>query len=206
MAPTLPRLMRRLLVLLAVGAAAIAASGCGGSKPALDEALGYVPKDSPFVVAIDTDTGGDQYKNLGQLVRRFPFGPLLVESLKGNLERRAGVDFDRDIKPLLGNDFVVGATNARSFAGSAGGGHFVGAIKSKDKGKLEQLTKRSGARKEGAKDGASIYRDNRGNDFAIKGGTLVVASSRAELEDALARRTDGKGLARKSFHDRLQDL
>src|SRR5919201_1782255 len=164
MAPTLPRLMRRLLVLLAVGAAAIAASGCGGSKQPLDDALGYVPKDSPFVVAISTDTGGDQYKNLGRLVRRFPFGGLVGDALKREFERSAGVDFDRDIKPLLGNDFVVGATNPRSFAGGAGGGRFVGAIKSKDKGKLEQLVKRSGARKEGAKDGAGIYRDNRGND------------------------------------------
>src|SRR5205085_4656710 len=36
--------------------------------------------------------------------------------------------------------------------------------------------------------------------------TLVVAGPRAELEDALARRADGKGLARKTFDDSVQGL
>jgi hypothetical protein len=197
---------RALIVLVAAGLAALPA-GCGGSheKP-LDEALGYLPKDTAFVVAIDTDTRGDQYKKLGRLVRRFPFGEQVVDSLKGEFERTSQVDFDRDVKPLLGNEFVVGSTSRGSFAEGSVGKSFLGAIKTKDGDKLKDLAKRTGATKQGGRDGATIYRDKQGTDFAIKGDTLVVAGSRSQLEDAVARRSGHKGLTRESFDGGVQGV
>jgi hypothetical protein len=199
--------MRRLLIPLLAACLAVVPAGCGGgSKPPLDEGLGYVPKGSPFVVAIDTDVGGGQYQAVGRLAKRFPFGPQAGDQLKRLFERGGDVDFDRDIRPLLGNPFVVGSASPRSFIGGSPGEHFIGAIKSKDGGKLKDLAERTHATKEGDKDGGTIYRDNQGGEFAIKGDTLVVAGSRAQLEEALARRADGKGLSRESFDDSVQDL
>ena len=48
--------MRRASIALALACLALLPAGCGGgSKQPLDEGLGYMPKDTPFVVAIETD-------------------------------------------------------------------------------------------------------------------------------------------------------
>ena len=92
--------MRRLLALIsALALSALTAAGCGGggSSSALDEALGYLPEDAPFVAAIETDIEGDQYKQLNRLVRKFPFGNRLAEQLQSQLEEGGDVDFDKDV-------------------------------------------------------------------------------------------------------------
>src|SRR3954454_2247856 len=112
--------MRRFLA-LSLASVAIALAGCGGggdSGGALDEALGYLPKEAPFAVAIDTNLKGDQYRELGRLAGKFPFGGQLERQLEQQIERDGNVDFDKDVRPLLGNPFVVGAVDARSFTAS----------------------------------------------------------------------------------------
>ncbi|HVD55622.1 MAG TPA: hypothetical protein VNC17_02175, partial [Thermoleophilaceae bacterium] len=59
--------MRRLLAAAISLCVLAAAPGCGGddaSSGPLEAALSYVPGRTPFVVAIDTDLEGDQYKSL----------------------------------------------------------------------------------------------------------------------------------------------
>jgi len=106
--------MRRLIAsFLALSVLLIA--GCGGgddSGSPLDSALSYLPKDAPFAVAIDTDLGGDQYEALQALLKKFPFGGQIQDSLQQQLEQGASVDFNDDVRPVLGNPFVVGATDA----------------------------------------------------------------------------------------------
>src|SRR5262245_22931776 len=88
---------------------AIALAGCGGgsdSGSALDNALGYLPKDAPFAVAIATDVDGDQYRALGKLIGRFPFGRQALQSLQDQIEAGdSNLDYEDDVKPLLGNPF-----------------------------------------------------------------------------------------------------
>ena len=51
----------RFLVVLACLLALAGLSACGsdsGSGSALDNSLGYLPKDAPFAVAVDTDVDG----------------------------------------------------------------------------------------------------------------------------------------------------
>src|SRR3954468_13159876 len=107
---TLARFMRRLLPFLALLALAIAGCGGGGSSASspLDEGLGFLPKDAPFAVAIKTDTGSGQYQKANRILKKFPFGDQALQTLKRRLEQ-GSVSFDKDVKPILGNDFVVGA-------------------------------------------------------------------------------------------------
>src|SRR3954452_654877 len=130
-------LMRRLASLLALLVVAVLA-GCGGDSASspLDEGLSYLPKNAPFVVSIDTNPNGSQYKSISRIVDRFPFGGQLKQSLEGRLRESSKVSFNEDIKPILGNPFVVGGTNARSITDNSDDNEFIGALQAKDKDKL----------------------------------------------------------------------
>ena len=84
------RLLALLACLLAVGGAVAAFSGCGSDDAAgpLDSSLSYLPKDTPFAVVVDTDTGGDQYKALDALFKKFPFGGAIKEFILARSPRR----------------------------------------------------------------------------------------------------------------------
>src|SRR5437667_1658364 len=98
-----------------LAALAVAVAGCGGGSSAsggkdpLDNALGYLPKTAPLVVAVDTNLNGSQWKSLGSIANKFSFGGQLTEQLKQSISRQ-GLDFDKQIRPLLGNQAVVGVT------------------------------------------------------------------------------------------------
>jgi hypothetical protein len=201
----MPRWLPALLAFLL-----LAIAGCGGDSAdkadsPLDEALGYLPKDAPFVVAIDTDLQGSQYRALGDLVGKIPFGDQIAESLKGRLET-GDVDFDKDVRPLLGNRFVVGATDAESFASDADTDDFVGAIQAKDGAALDDLLERDKPKEVGEKAGATLYEDDDGDRFAVKDDVFVVAGSDELLDQALERRNGDDKLDEADFDDALEGL
>ena len=206
-AARLPPRMRRFAVLALV--LPVLAGGCGGDKDAgsaLDEGLRYLPADAPFAVAIDTDVEGDQYKAAGRIARKFPFGNQVDKQLEQLFQRGGDVDFERDVKPLLGNPFVVGAVDARAFGSSGEDSSFVAAIRAKDGDKLKELVKKNRADEKGEKEGATIYEDNSGDTFAVKDDVLVVAGSRKLLEDALERRNGDDTLDEDKFDSALARL
>ena len=140
------RLVRRRLAVLSVFAclAVVALAACGGDDEEtspLGNALSYLPKEAPFAVAIDTNLDGDQYKAVESIVGRFPIdAPSVKELLRDRLTGDGSqVDFEQDVEPILGNPFVVGATDVASFLESANPQDFVGAIEAKDKESLDQL-------------------------------------------------------------------
>src|SRR5215208_32907 len=196
--------MRRL-ALLALLVPLLAVCGCGddnGSSGPLDEGLSYLPADAPFAVAIETDLKSDQYRKAGKIADRFPFAGQAEQELKQMFERGGDVDFDRDVKPLLGNPFVVGAVDPRHFEGES----FVGAIQVKDGDKLKDLVDKAGASEKGEKEGAKLYADKTGDTYAVKDDVLVVAGSRKLLEQALERRSDGETLTADEFDAAMEDL
>jgi len=202
--------MRRLASLLALAALGAGIAGCGGDEPSgpLEEGLGFLPKNAPFVVAIDTDPNSGQYKSLGRIVERFPFGGQLKRSLESQLEESGEVSFQRDLKPLLGNPFVIGGVSARSITGG-GQDHnneFVGALKVKDKGKLESVVKKQGAKQDGESGDAKLYKDDDGDSFAIRDDVLVVAGSKRLLESALERRGGDDHMGQEVFDKGLEGL
>lgn len=197
----MPRVAIRLTLLIALGFAT-AFAGCGGgegdSGSALDNALGYLPQDTPLVIAIGTDPEADQVKAAQKIAERFPFGDQAVESLDEGLTRE-GFDFERDVKPLLGNEFVVGAPDVGAVVGEADDNSFVGAIEAKDAGKLEELVKRDDTKQDGEQNGATLYTDSDGDSFAVEDDVLIVAGTRELLEAALAQRDAEARLSAESF-------
>jgi hypothetical protein len=180
-------------------------AGCGGNESSgpLDASLSYIPKGTPFAVAIDTDLEGEQWKDVDSILERFPVG-VDVDSLLGSQLGGDGVDFERDIKPLLGNPFVVSAASVDSFSGG-GGDDFVAAIQVEDEDKLDSLIEKTGSKERGEAGGATIYDD--GDTVYGVDGDIVIFADSAELVEQAAERADGdEHLDEETFDSGLEGL
>jgi hypothetical protein len=179
--------MRRLMT-TALVLSAILVAACGGgddSGSALDSALSYLPKDAPFALALDTDLEGDQYQALQEHLNKFPFGDQIEESLRQQFEQSSGGgDFDKDVRPMLGNPLVVGGTDVKELSGGSG---FVAALQVRDEGKLDDLLDQEKPRKVGEASGATIYEDD-GTVIAIEDDMVVLGSDRQEVTITSTRR------------------
>ena len=199
--------MRRPLALvLTLVAIAIAAAGCGKSSSAkspLDDALGYMPKSSRGVVAIKTDPSDAQFKNLSRLIDKFPFAGQIKSRFKEGISIKGRrIDYDKDIKPILGNDLVVAIP-----PGGAHGRHgnaFVLAWKTKKEGAKRLLS--DSASRTGSSSGADVYRDGDGGFEAIEGDVLVAAQTRPLLDAALKARDANDRLTEDDFEANLGGL
>ncbi|HEU0025435.1 MAG TPA: DUF3352 domain-containing protein [Thermoleophilaceae bacterium] len=198
----------RLLVLLACLFALVGFAGCGSDESAgpLDSSLGYLPADAPFAVAIDTDVDGEQIQALNTLIKKFPFGEAIRDAFLKNLAKEAtGVDLEKDVVPLLGNPFVVGAADSSSFLDGSDENGFVAAIEVSDEDKLNDLLEKTGATEEGEQSGATIY-DADGTEFAVDGSTVVFAGSRELLNAALERHGGEDALDEDTFNESLEGV
>jgi hypothetical protein len=204
------RPLRSLAVLFAcLAVLAVAAAGCGGdddSASGLGAVLSYVPADTPFAVSIDTDLDGDRYKSLDAILSRFPGADTIKDLLKAQLSAgREGVDFDQDVKPLLGNPAVISATDVTSFLSDSADSGFVAALQVEDTDSLDSLIEKTKAKQHGDVSGATVYQDQ-DTFFAVKDDVVVLAGSRQLLEDALQRADGGDGLAEDDFNSALEGL
>jgi hypothetical protein len=198
--------MRRLLS-AAVVLLVLVVAGCGGgddSGSALDSALAYLPKNTAFAVALDTDVEGDQYGALGALLDKFPFGDQIKENLLQQLEQSSGgVRFNEDVKPVLGNPLVVGAADAEAITGESNA--FVVAIKAKDKGALDDLIDKLKPGKTGEASGATLYED--GDTFvAVEDDMVVFANDESQLKSALERADGDDHFDEDAFNEALDGL
>ena len=195
-------------------AIAVPVAGCGGDsesgdsgKNPLDNALGYVPENTPFVAVIETDPNSAQFKNATAIAKKFPFAGQLQQQLEKGLSSSGNTTYEKDIKPLLGNEFVVGATNPKTFvdSGSTGDEAFIAAIQVKDGKKLTSAIEKGKPKELGEKDGAKLYQDD--DSFAaVKDDVLVVANSRRELEAGLTRRGKDERFDEDDFNEGTEGL
>jgi Protein of unknown function (DUF3352) len=203
------RPVRRLVSILALSACLVAA-GCGGdqeSSSPLGSALGYLPAESPFAVAIDTDLEGDQYRALDSILGRFP---LPAESIEDLLRQqfggsRGGVSFENDVKPLLGNPFVVGAEDVATFVQGSSSDEFVAALQVKDEEALNDLIERSKPEPKGELAGATKFEDG-GTLFAVEEDMVVFAGSEELLDQALERADGADHLDEETFDEAFEGL
>lgn len=186
------------------------AAGCGGGssdngKSPLDNALGYLPKSAPVVFALDTDLNDGQWKSLTANVKKFPFAGQVENSLKTSISN-AGLSYDEDIKPLLGNELVASAPTVQATVGS--NSQAVAATQVSDKGKLSNLLSHSkDLSKDGSSNGATLYRANTGGtELAQDGDVLVIASTKQQAAAALQQRGRDDRLTEHTFNTNLSGL
>jgi Protein of unknown function (DUF3352) len=198
------RLVAALLACLAVAVSA----GCGGdeSSGGVGAALSYVPADTPFAVAIDTDLEGDQWQALDGIVNRFPGAEQIKALLAAQLSMgQEGVDFEKDLRPLLGEPAVISATDVTSFLSDSGEAGFVAALQVSDTEALDALIEKTGAAEQGEVAGATVYQDE-DTFFARDGEMVILAGSRELLESALQRADGGDSLSEDDFDSALDGL
>lgn len=201
-------MVRRFLVtLLCVVPLVAAGCGSGGSgdsgKSPLDNALGYMPKSAPIVFALDTDLSGSQWQSLDANVKKFPIADQITSSLKSSIDQ-SGLDYDKDIKPLLGNDFVISLPTVQATVG--GDTEAVGAVQVKDKGKLSDLISHDkDVTKDGSSGGATLYKGN-GSELAQDGDVLLVANTKQQVTAAIEQRGRDDRLTEDTFNKNLSGL
>jgi hypothetical protein len=202
--------LRRLLATALCVLSLAAAAGCGGGssdngKNPLDNALGYMPKSAPVVFAVDTNLNDPQWKSLTANVKKFPFAGQLESSLKSSINQ-SGLNYDKDIKPLLGNDFVASAPTVQATLGSST--QIVAAVQVADKGKLSNLLSHAkDLSKDGSSNGATLYKSSQGgSELAQDGSVLVIGSTKQQTVAALEQRGRDDRLTEDTFNGNLSGL
>jgi hypothetical protein len=187
-----------------LAAIALVATGCGSksSGTSLDTALSYVPKDAAVVVAIDTNPDGDQWQQVDHLLGKFPFGGQVKQQVKAAFNARANLDYDKDIKPLLGNDMVYALTAP---TGQETQTPYVFAWKLKDEAAARRLLQATSEKSPTTIQGLDVYGRPPTNFAVIKDGTLVVADTFDSLGAAL-KRPSGDHMTEADFTSALGDL
>jgi Protein of unknown function (DUF3352) len=201
--------MRLLALTAAILACAAIAAGCNGDESsggALESSLAYVPPNTPFAVAIDTDVEGDRYQALDDILGRFPSGDSIGRMLQEEIEQSAeGVSYEDDVRPLLGNPFVVSATDPTSFVSDSEEEGSLAAIQVADTDALDGLIEKTGAREDGEVAGATVYEDE-GTVFAVEDDMVVFGASRELLETSLERADGDDHLDVDTFERSLEGL
>ena len=195
------RPLRLLAALTALFAclAALAVAGCGNdssSSSGLGTVLSYVPEQNA-VRRLDRhrSRAASSTSRLDTILHRFPGADTIKALLKAQLSMgQEGVDFDKDIKPLLGNPAVISATDVTSFLSDTAESGFVAALQVKDKDALDSLVEKTGAKKQGEVAGATVYQDQ-DTSFAVNDDVVVLAGSRELLDAALKRADAGDGMS-----------
>ena len=187
--------MRRRLSLVSAVLAVIAGlvlAGCGSSSSSsnpLQTSLSYFPKDSLFVMSLQTDPNSSAIQSLQALLHRFPAVTFGESALIARLQQ-VGINYDADIKPLLGNPAVVGvASPSPALAKSS----FLVSWVTKSSDTLNGLVKKLHLSSSQTIDGAKVYAVSTAA-LAIDGSTLVLGASPSAVKSALDLHSHGGGL------------
>lgn len=181
--------LRRLAVLASVLTVALA--GCGGddekSTSPLGEALAYLPQDVPGVAVVETDPRHEQWEQVDDLIQRFAIAPQIRQQGKDRLAR-GPLDFDRDLRPQLGNEVVVGA-----FEREGRTRRMVLAVKVKDpaRAQRELLPKLKPAA---------------GLEARLDGDVLVAATTRELLDESIRQGGEDDGMTEEKLDEHLGRL
>lgn len=212
--PTIPG--SRALLPIAAGMAAVSliATGCGGGAAESTGAsaasvAGFVPASSPLYMEVSTDLDGPQWTQVDTLAKTFPAYPEMRAQLQKDLTS-GDVNFDTDVKPLLGDRAAVAAielppaSSVTSSGSSSGGAASPGALtpevaaaakdakmigvvdlaEGKDAAAEQFLAKQA----DGAPttvDGVKVYKDGDNTVAAVVDGAILFADTRADLKTAI---------------------
>jgi hypothetical protein len=212
-AETLRRRRSVALLTAAVAGSAIAVAGCGGGSDngsSAGEVASYVPSTSPLYLEVTTDFDGAQWTQVEELAMRFPGFPEFQRMLQDEL-RSGKVDFETEVRPLLGERAAVAGLQPPDAAGLQGSltapdaGDaadvaddlgFVGVVELADGAsqQAKDLLVREGAVSRGERGGAELFAET-GEDtvVAVTGDALVLSDAEEQLFAALDAHAGGGG-------------
>jgi len=191
----------RVVLVLVLAVLALAGEARAQSPEGVDGTLRYLPSDSAAAATFDTDLAGEELRGLDTKVRRV-VGPmaLLEGELRAVAREELGLDFDRDVRPLLGNRLVIGLTGLGETDG------VLGAIEVSDPARLLLLTRSGAVTPAGQSGGVPLFRLGDYAWAAVREDEIVLADSRETLVAGLARRTGGTGLGETELERRIGEL
>jgi hypothetical protein len=200
--------MRRFAVLLALLALCLAGCGSGHDDKTvtpLDDALGYFPKDGPFVAAVETDPDGEQVKQAAALVGRFPGIDILASRLQ-KLTQMPYMRWDRDVRPQLGAPLVIGLSRPATGKGIARA--LIVAMRVKYPVRVKQvLLRQPGFRGDGKSSGIRIYENTALHRYvAVDGDVVVGGTDRPTVARALATKRSGNRMRESALNRDLAKL
>ena len=201
---------------LALAALAIFATGCGGTQTGgngnAGDALAYLPADAATVVFVSTNVDGDQWDAVDEHVYR----PAEAESdspktLGGFFEqtaRRVGLDWEDDVKPLLGNDIAVAVEGDPLELFGGGGDSTITAALDTAGGDIEKVLEKANFKQAGDANGATLYSgpEDEAIRLAVEDGVLVFGEDEQAVRRAVQRRDSGDGIDESAVDDGLSGL
>jgi hypothetical protein len=195
--------MRRLLLLLSF--AGLLLAGCGSSSSSsgnvTNTELSYFPSGAPLVAMVSTDPNGKPIQDAQAFLGQFPLAKLAIAALETRIAQ-SGINYARDIKPLLGNPIVLGASSSATLNGRS----FLLVLTAEDAGKLAELTSRKPAPQAlGSYDGAKLYQSG-SYAFGIDGATALLGPSADDVKAALDRHAHGGGISGAQFATAFKGL
>jgi hypothetical protein len=146
---------------------AVVVAGCGGASKAgssTSAGASMVRSGALAYVAVDSDTGSSQWKQLDSLLQKFPAHDLAIAGLKAQLSQK-GVDWDNDVKPALGPEVDVAAVGT-----SQSNAAFAVLTQPKDEGKFKALVAKLNAKGSGS---GAVYRKV-GDWYALSGSQKMI--------------------------------
>jgi uncharacterized protein DUF3352 len=194
----------------------LAATGCGGVKTggggSAGDALAYLAADSATVIFVSTDVDGDQWEELDRrVIRQFEAEegrPKSLDEYASEAAKSAGVDWEDDVKPLLGNDIAIGIEgDPMTFLGGDGEASVTAALDTRE-GDVQKVLEKARFERDGEASGATLFRAPDDDDVTVaeEDGVLVFSNDENALRRALERRDDGQGLEQEAVEAGLSGL
>jgi len=203
--------MRRALAAV-LAAAALGACGSESqeARSPLDDALGYVPRDAPAVVAVET--GGAQATRFTELLNRVPvLGGRAYSWVEGTLGW-ALLSFDRDFAPLVGHEAVVALTDPRGALAADGFFDSLSSLLIAWRVADPEFAKRVIVRSpdllaHDRVNGVRLWENQRAAGWlAMDGDVFLMTGTRRQLEAAIARRRSNGRFTEGDFDEAFEGL
>jgi hypothetical protein len=191
-----------LPAVVVLGGGTVAACGSSSSSNPLTTALSYFPANSPLVLKVATDPHSGAVSSAQSLISRIPLGRLGEAAVVSRLQQ-SGINYDADVRPLLGNPLVFGASSQT--VSQSSGRQFIFAWVVKNSDTLHSFLKKAHARSSGTRDGATLYPFGSGT-LAVDGSTVVASPDSAVLTAALDRHAHGSGLKASAYDAAVKGL
>ncbi len=140
-----------------------AAGGDDGGSSARSTTRSATCRRTPPVVVTSTPTStASSARTSTSCSAKFPFGGQVKSQIKQSLTQQ-GVDFDKDVKPLLGNELVVGVARRAGGRWTTRRRTSTSSSSPRDGGKLARADREGGrrARSPASIDGDDVYESRR---------------------------------------------